>query len=145
MIPETISAITNAVLGSMTAPSFGLFIVAFFFRKYVNQVGVITGFITPILPIVLFFIGQNIKVRKLVPPEFKMITSRDTAACPENSHHFLPLNATDLPSTSKKYPLLVRLLTLSPHFVGILSLILFFIVVFTVSILTSKRKKLENR
>ena len=106
--------------------------------------GVITGFITPILPIVLFFIGQNIKVRKLVPPEFKMITSRDTAACPENSHHFLPLNATDLPSTSKKYPLLVRLLTLSPHFIGILSLILFFIVVFTVSILTSKRKKLEN-
>ena len=74
-----------------------------------------------------------------------MITSRDTAACPENSQHFLPLNATDLPSTSKKYPLLVRLLTLSPHFIGILSLIFFFFVVFTVSILTPKKKKLENQ
>ena len=74
-----------------------------------------------------------------------MITSRDTAACPENSQHFLPLNATDLPPTSKKYPLSVRLLTLSPHFIGILSLILFFFVVFTVSILTPKKKKLENQ
>ena len=162
-IPETISGITNAVLGSLTAPSFGLFILAFFFRENVNSKvqenilktilscllwvvilinrfqGAIAGFIVPVFPIILFFIGQNRNVRTLVPPEFKMMTNRNTSACPENAH--TPQNTSFLPSTSYIYPVTVRFLTLSPHFIGILSLILFFLVVLSVSKVTTRENE----
>lgn len=78
------------------------------------------GFVTPILPLSLFILGQIIDIRQKVPMVFKMETIRSVETC---------LNETQLEVAEvTTFPLYVRLLSLSPNFIGILSLILYFVV-----------------
>jgi len=67
----------------------------------------------------LFALGQIIDIRQKVPKVFKMETVRSLACLNETE------NVTE---DVTEYPWHIRLLTLSPNFIGILSLILFFIV-----------------